>query len=99
MSPTGFAKFRMSRRPCQRWAYPTGGRGEPRDGASSGGSRELHFPMPLGQAAMALSCLTISYLSLWGPGLRYSRDCTFLSVSSPTRRPIPSNVGRAGGLK
>lgn len=26
LSPRGFAKCRMSRRPCQRWASPTGGR-------------------------------------------------------------------------
>lgn len=70
------------------------GRGEPTDVASIEGSRELHFPVPLGQAAMALSCLTISYLLLWGPGLRFSRDGTFLHVSSATRRFIPSNAGR-----
>lgn len=64
-----------------------------------GAAESSTFPVPLRQATMALSCLTISYLLLWGPRLRFSSDCNFLHGSSPTRRPIPSNVGRAGGLK
>lgn len=64
-----------------------------------GAAESSTFPVPHGQAAMVLSCLTISYLLLWGSRLRFSSDCTFLHGSSPARRPIPSNVGKAGGLK
>lgn len=71
------------------------GRGEPTDSASIEGSRELHFPVPLGQAAMALSCLTISYLLRWGPGLKFSSDGTSLHISSSTRR---TEVGPQGSL-
>lgn len=44
------------------------GRGQPTDGASFEGSRELHFPVPLGQAAMELSCLPTCYFGDPGSG-------------------------------